>query len=102
MSIASSELLANLKGRGVWYNLDRRFVNKSLPARGRQSQKPLTLFDRLGNRLLRANYLAVDQQRIVNCCRDVNHSSSFIVTNVYEKLDGRWLMVSHHVQAKPQ
>ena len=26
----------------------------------------------------------------------------FIVTNVYEKLDGRWLMVSHHVQPKPQ
>ena len=25
-----------------------------------------------------------------------------IVTNVYEKLDGRWLMVSHHVQPKPQ
>lgn len=26
----------------------------------------------------------------------------FIVTNVYEKLDGRWLMVSHHVQPKPK
>ena len=26
----------------------------------------------------------------------------YIVTNVYEKLDGRWLMVSHHVQPKPQ
>ena len=26
----------------------------------------------------------------------------FIVTNVYEKIDGRWLMVSHHVQPKPQ
>jgi len=26
----------------------------------------------------------------------------WIVTNVYEKLDGRWLMVSHHVQPKPQ
>jgi len=26
----------------------------------------------------------------------------FIVTNVYEKVDGRWLMVSHHVQPKPQ
>ncbi|MBN8991417.1 MAG: nuclear transport factor 2 family protein [Rhizobiales bacterium] len=25
-----------------------------------------------------------------------------LVTNVYEKLDGRWLMVSHHVQPKPQ
>lgn len=25
-----------------------------------------------------------------------------IVTNVYEKLDGRWLIVSHHVQPKPQ
>jgi len=24
------------------------------------------------------------------------------VTNVYEKLDGRWLIVSHHVQPKPQ
>ena len=26
----------------------------------------------------------------------------YLVTNVYEKLDGRWLMVSHHVQPKPQ
>ena len=26
----------------------------------------------------------------------------FLVTNVYEKLDGRWLTVSHHVQPKPQ
>ncbi len=26
----------------------------------------------------------------------------FLVTNVYEKLDGRWLIVSHHVQPKPQ
>jgi len=25
-----------------------------------------------------------------------------IVTNVYEKLDGRWLIVSHHVQPKPE
>jgi ketosteroid isomerase-like protein len=25
-----------------------------------------------------------------------------LVTNVYEKIDGRWLMVSHHVQPKPQ
>ena len=25
-----------------------------------------------------------------------------IVTNVYEKLDGRWFIVSHHVQPKPQ
>ncbi|MGZ5385428.1 MAG: YybH family protein, partial [Acidimicrobiia bacterium] len=25
-----------------------------------------------------------------------------IVTNVYEKQNVRWLMVSHHVQAKPQ
>ena len=25
-----------------------------------------------------------------------------IVTKVYEKVDGRWLMVSHHVQPKPQ
>ena len=25
-----------------------------------------------------------------------------LVTNVYEKLDGRWLMVSHHVQPKPK
>jgi ketosteroid isomerase-like protein len=28
--------------------------------------------------------------------------SDIIVTNVYEKLDGRWLIVSHHVQPKPQ
>jgi len=26
----------------------------------------------------------------------------YLVTNVYEKLDGRWLTVSHHVQPKPQ
>jgi hypothetical protein len=26
----------------------------------------------------------------------------FIVTNVFEKLDDRWLIVSHHVQPKPQ
>lgn len=26
----------------------------------------------------------------------------YLVTNVYEKIDGRWLMVSHHVQPKPQ
>jgi ketosteroid isomerase-like protein len=25
-----------------------------------------------------------------------------IVTNVYEKIEGRWLTVSHHVQPKPQ
>lgn len=28
--------------------------------------------------------------------------SDYIVTNVYEKTGGRWLMVSHHVQPKPQ
>jgi ketosteroid isomerase-like protein len=28
--------------------------------------------------------------------------ADYIVTNVYEKVDGRWLMVSHHVQPKPQ
>ena len=26
----------------------------------------------------------------------------WFATNVYEKLDGRWMMVSHHVQPKPQ
>ena len=26
----------------------------------------------------------------------------WIVTNVYEKLDSRWFMVSHHVQPRPQ
>ena len=26
----------------------------------------------------------------------------YLVTNVYERIDGRWLMVSHHVQPKPQ
>ena len=26
----------------------------------------------------------------------------YIATNVYEKIDGRWLVVSHHVQPKPQ
>jgi ketosteroid isomerase-like protein len=26
----------------------------------------------------------------------------YIVTNVYEKIDSRWLIVSHHVQPKPQ
>ena len=25
-----------------------------------------------------------------------------IVTNIYEKIDGKWLMVSHHEQPKPQ
>jgi ketosteroid isomerase-like protein len=25
-----------------------------------------------------------------------------LVTNVYERIDGRWLMVSHHAQPKPQ
>ena len=28
--------------------------------------------------------------------------TDWIATNVYEKIDGRWLMVSHHVQPKPQ
>ena len=28
--------------------------------------------------------------------------ADYIVTNVYEKIDGRWLMASHHVQPKPQ
>jgi len=27
--------------------------------------------------------------------------ADYIATNVYEKIDGRWLMVSHHVQPKP-
>ncbi len=26
----------------------------------------------------------------------------WFATNVFEKIDGRWLMVSHHVQPKPQ
>jgi ketosteroid isomerase-like protein len=26
----------------------------------------------------------------------------FIATNVYEKIDGKWLMISHRVQPKPQ
>ena len=26
----------------------------------------------------------------------------WIATNVFEKLDGRWLMVSHHAQPRPQ
>jgi ketosteroid isomerase-like protein len=26
----------------------------------------------------------------------------WFATNVYQKIDGRWLMVSHHVQPKPQ
>ena len=29
-------------------------------------------------------------------------TTDYIVTNVYEKIDGRWHMVSHHVQPKPQ
>ena len=32
----------------------------------------------------------------------VTNKTDYIATNVYEKLDGRWLMVSHHVQPKPQ
>ena len=27
--------------------------------------------------------------------------ADYIVTNVYEKVDGRWVIVSHHVQPKP-
>lgn len=26
----------------------------------------------------------------------------YIASNVYEKIDGHWLMISHHVQPKPQ
>ena len=26
----------------------------------------------------------------------------YLVTRIYEKMDGRWLIVSHHVQPKPQ
>jgi ketosteroid isomerase-like protein len=29
-------------------------------------------------------------------------SVDWIATNVYEKIDGRWLVVSHHVQPRPQ
>ena len=29
-------------------------------------------------------------------------TADYIVSNVYEKIDGRWFMVSHHVQPKPQ
>jgi len=28
--------------------------------------------------------------------------ADYIVTNVYEKIGGHWLMVSHHVPPKPQ
>ena len=28
--------------------------------------------------------------------------ADYLVTNVYEKIDGRWLIVSHSVQPKPQ
>lgn len=28
--------------------------------------------------------------------------SDWMATNIYEKLDGKWMMVSHHVQPKPQ
>jgi ketosteroid isomerase-like protein len=28
--------------------------------------------------------------------------ADYIVTNVYEKIDDRWLIVSHHVQSKPR
>jgi ketosteroid isomerase-like protein len=28
--------------------------------------------------------------------------ADYIATNVYEKIDGRWLIVSHHVQPKPK
>ena len=28
--------------------------------------------------------------------------ADYIATNVYEKIGGRWLMVSHHVQPKPK
>jgi ketosteroid isomerase-like protein len=29
-------------------------------------------------------------------------TADYLVTNVYEKIDGRWLIVSHSVQPKPQ
>lgn len=32
----------------------------------------------------------------------MNRRNVFLVTNVYEKIDDRWLMVSHHVQPKPE
>jgi len=28
--------------------------------------------------------------------------ADWFVTNIYEKIDGHWLLVSHHVQPKPQ
>ena len=28
--------------------------------------------------------------------------ADYIVTNIYEKIDGRWFVASHHVQPKPQ
>jgi ketosteroid isomerase-like protein len=31
-----------------------------------------------------------------------NADPNYIVTNVYEKIDGNWKIVSHHVQPKPQ
>jgi ketosteroid isomerase-like protein len=31
-----------------------------------------------------------------------NADPNYIVTNVYEKIDGSWKIVSHHVQPKPQ
>jgi hypothetical protein len=32
----------------------------------------------------------------------VEQKANFTATNVYERIDGRWLMVSHHTQPKPQ
>jgi ketosteroid isomerase-like protein len=31
-----------------------------------------------------------------------DNKADYFVTNVYEKIDRRWLMVSHHVQPKPR
>ena len=31
-----------------------------------------------------------------------SRQADYIVTNVYEKIGGRWLMVSHHAQPKPR
>ena len=31
-----------------------------------------------------------------------NSSVNHLVTRIYEKIDGRWLVVSHHVQPLPQ
>ena len=43
----------------------------------------------------------VNERGILKFTDGKEERADYIATNVYEKIDGRWLMVSHHVQPKP-